>query len=684
MTGANSFFIPNDFGDIDLNGNSQVSGVNNSRVPPDVNNYAMYQETLQTYTVTQAQVDAGQPLIFKIGGREWGMFVDRFAFSLRADLTEASFNALPNSGASSPPTIQKAVGSATLTTVTVTFDKPLQGSSIAASDFTISGGLGVSSATLDTTTAKDVVLTTAPQTPGISYTITVNGVADVSGNAIVTNSTVSFTAWKLASGWVTRQLYYSIPGGAVTDLQSSPKFPNTPDAVDFLRTVGFDNKPAALNYGTRLTAYFVPPQDGQYEFYMYSDDAAALSLSTSESPAGLQPLLSTAAGGQSFDASISALSGSLLATNLYFLEVLQKQDIDDSRVAVAARLKGTTGPVGSLLPLSGSLITTFVNPDLIVTFAAEPTNTSASAGSRATFSVRMAAPSGGFYYQWQLAGVDIPGANRATYVTPVLSTTDSGKVYRCVVSVSGRDVNSQDNVFGASVTGAPLSDATGASTAVTVSIDGTGGASGTGDLSGDRVLLHGYVRNSNGNPLVISLAGVPDGVYNVIVYTSGLDYAGQTYEEDISLTGKIDYPTYTVVGQQGQHFDGQFIRASSVDPQARSLGNYVLYEAISPATDGSVTLTATPATQNTAINGLQLVKVLPVTVNPTITAARNATSVIISWAAEAAGFTLESTTSLGPSAIWTAVSGAPNPLTGAGNLPAAISGNASVFYRLKK
>ena len=53
-------------------------------------------------------------------------------------------------------------------------------------------------------------------------------------------------------------------------------------------------------------------------------------------------------------------------------------------------------------------------------------------------------------------------------------------------------------------------------------------------------------------------------------------------------------------------------------------------------------------------------------------------------AAEAAGFTLESTTSLGPSANWTAVSGAPNPLTGAGNLPAAISGNASVFYRLKK
>ena len=45
----------------------------------------MYQETLQTYTVTQAQVDAGQPLIFKIGGREWGMFVDRIGQGVASD-----------------------------------------------------------------------------------------------------------------------------------------------------------------------------------------------------------------------------------------------------------------------------------------------------------------------------------------------------------------------------------------------------------------------------------------------------------------------------------------------------------------------------------------------------------------------------------------------------------------------
>lgn len=733
--GGNSFFIPEDFGEANP---TRGSGSNNILNDPSEVAYHVFMELNRTYTVTQAQVDAGLPLIFKIGTREFGQFLDRFALSLDASLTEASFNALLNSGDISPPTLTKAGGSATLTTVTVTFSKPLLASSVSASHFSISGGLGVSSATLDTTTSKDVVLTTAAQTPGTSYTITVNDVTDVNGNVIVANSTVSFTAWQLASGWVTRQLYYSIPGASVTDLQSSPKFPNTPDQVDFLRGLGFDNTPYALDYGIRLTAYFVPPQDGAYEFYMYSDDEAVLSLSTSESPVGLQPLLTTA-GGQSFDASITALSGNLLANHRYFLEVLQKQDVDDSRVAVAARLQGTTGPVESLLPLSGSLITTFVNPDLIVTFAAQPTNTSASAGSRATFSVRIAAPSEGLYYQWQVAGVDIPGANRATYVTPVLTSADNGKVYRCVVSVGGRDVSSQaatltatpgqpsnlqpyigvnfvgggavgsingglggvltsndvagvvpqerfNNVFGTSVADAPLSDATGAPTPVTVSFEGTGGASGSGDLSGDRALLHGYIFTTfinGGAGLVISLAGVPDGVYNLIVYAAGINYANAMYQEDISLTGLMDYPTYTVRGQQGQTFADQLIRASSVDPLARDLGNYVLYEAISPAADGSLTLGAI-GQPNNAINGLQLVKVLPVTVLPTITSARNADSVIISWAAEAAGFTLESTTALGPGANWTAVSGVPNPLTGAGNFSAAISANSSVFYRLKK
>jgi hypothetical protein len=105
-TMGNSFQLPISFGDLDLNNdaNRVTSASNNSRTPPDSNNYLMFKET-QTYTVTPAQVDAGQPLVFKIGVREFGLYLDRFVLSLNSALTEAELNALPNSGTSSPATV---------------------------------------------------------------------------------------------------------------------------------------------------------------------------------------------------------------------------------------------------------------------------------------------------------------------------------------------------------------------------------------------------------------------------------------------------------------------------------------------------------------------------------------------------------------------------------------------------
>ena len=94
---ANSYYRPADFGDLspDIT-NYSVTTANNSRVPPAANSYAMIQESL-TYTVSQAQVDADVPLVFKIGTREAGMFIDRFVLSTSSSLAESDFNALSNS-----------------------------------------------------------------------------------------------------------------------------------------------------------------------------------------------------------------------------------------------------------------------------------------------------------------------------------------------------------------------------------------------------------------------------------------------------------------------------------------------------------------------------------------------------------------------------------------------------------
>src|SRR6266850_2533290 len=230
-TSANSFRVPIDFGDLANDPlNFPTATVNNAVPVPAANSYNVFKDN-QTYTVSQAQVDAGIPLILKIGTREAGMFIDRFVLSTNnAMILPADFDALPDSGSSARPQVLSAVGSAGLTNVTVTFDKPLISSSTNTANFTLSGGLGVQGAILDTNTSKDIILTTTLQVPGSNYIITVNGVTDVNGNQVLANSTVHFTSWKLSAGWVTRELYFNVDtnlaGGGVLDLLADPKYPN--------------------------------------------------------------------------------------------------------------------------------------------------------------------------------------------------------------------------------------------------------------------------------------------------------------------------------------------------------------------------------------------------------------------------------------------------------------------------
>jgi hypothetical protein len=78
---GNSYYRPNDFGDLGPDvSNYATSSINNSRVPPAVNSYAMSAEG-QTFAVTQEQVDAGQPLVLKFGTREAGLYIDRIVLS---------------------------------------------------------------------------------------------------------------------------------------------------------------------------------------------------------------------------------------------------------------------------------------------------------------------------------------------------------------------------------------------------------------------------------------------------------------------------------------------------------------------------------------------------------------------------------------------------------------------------
>lgn len=660
---ANSFRLPVDFGDLPgdtTSSNYVTASVNNQVAVPAANLYNVFEDS-KTYTVSPAQASAGIPLVFKIGTREAGMFIDRFVFSLNSALSEGDFNALPDSGAKTVPRILTATGSAAFTTVKLSFDKPLMATSADPQHFGMNRGVTVIGATLDTLTSRDIYLTTSPQLPGTNYVVTINGVTDVTGGVIAPNTTISFTAWTLSPGWVTREFYLNVDtnqaGGGVADLLADAKFPDSPNSQDIAYGFRINYDPSGNNYGARVRAFFIPPVTGNYTFYAYNDAAVTLNLSSDDSSANLAFLLDSPLVQNVFDASVSGTTDRLVAGKKYLLEALFRQETGSALMGVAAELTSDPTPPDQLPVLGGNLVSTWVNPDAgVIQIAAEPADTTAPAGGHASFTVAATTPHPPLYYQWQVNGVDIPNANRAKYTTPVLLDTDTGKTYGVIVRAAGASKASRaasltvgpsvastyqpyigvnfvtssangvggvnggalfpndvtgvvaqgnfNNVGVTTATDLPLIDGNGAETPVTLNYTSLNlVTTGAGNDDAEHALFQSYLHNGNnfGIPMTLTLNNVPAGLYSLILYSVGFNF-NATYEQDVDVAGGGSYPTLHVQAQDANQYGTSpgFRRMTSTDPDHRGpVGNYVQFDQVTPAADSSIAFSLTPQSTNT-------------------------------------------------------------------------------------
>src|SRR6266436_2466980 len=86
-------------------------------------------------------------------------------------------------GTTNPPGISHARGADGWTNVVVTFSKPVADSATNLSNYSLSGGLAVLRATLDSTSRRVVTLATTRQLPQSNYTLTVSEVQDITAAA---------------------------------------------------------------------------------------------------------------------------------------------------------------------------------------------------------------------------------------------------------------------------------------------------------------------------------------------------------------------------------------------------------------------------------------------------------------------------------------------------------------------
>gem|GEM_PF-4133662 len=255
-----------------------------------------------------------------------------------------------------PPKVVIVSPSFDQTNVTVSYSEIMDpATATSVGNYAIDNGLGILSATL-LPGGRSVRLHTTPQTAGTTYTITINDVKDasVAGNVIAANTQATFGYPQSAvRGFLNLELFYGITG-SLGDFTGSAKFINNqPDYRANIPSPAFGTEAGGLiylnwsgggmnDYGTRIRAFFVPPSNGVYRFYIRSDDASQLFINPNGTdPAGKVLVAREDGCCQAYGAGNSMSAGfPMTAGNLYYFEVLHKEGGGGDYVSVAWREAG--------------------------------------------------------------------------------------------------------------------------------------------------------------------------------------------------------------------------------------------------------------------------------------------------------------------------------------------------------
>jgi len=144
---------------------------------------------------------------------------------------------------------------------------------------------------------------------------------------------------------------------SVAHLTTSENYQN--DAYDEIGiNQSFEVKGRAKdNYGSELSGYLTPKEDGEYVFYLSGDDQAELWLSSDDSKENLKLITKRDSAGYFRDYhNVHSESIQLKAGQRYAIKALHKQGIGDSNLSVAWRLAGESAPGRGAEPIGSDYL----------------------------------------------------------------------------------------------------------------------------------------------------------------------------------------------------------------------------------------------------------------------------------------------------------------------------------------
>lgn len=436
------------------------------------------------------------------------------------------------------PTVTSVRGSETFDSVVITFSEPVAAASgTDKNNYTLSGGLTVNS--VSQPAPNMIVLQTSKQAIGTPYTVTVKNVQDTAATAnTIADATVNFSSFVASQGFLKYEYWANIAGNNVADLTADDRYiANTPDMVGYLtaftsRTIFPDDSHEA--YGARVTGFVSPPVDGDYRFFLSSDDASELWLSTDESAANLVKIAEETGCCNGFTEPGTARTSDpihLEKGKLYYVQALHKEGVGGDYVLVAWREETDTTPAGSLQPIPGTFLSTFVDPGAAsINFTKQPLSVTAAENTTTTFIAEATGSPAPLSFQWQRQDPgassfqDIAGATGTTYRTPVLKqTTDNGAKYRVVARVPGASATSSEAALTVIIDSTPpqlLSAQAGPNqktVTLTFSEELEGASAGqTGSYSIQGLTITGLTRTGPNTVVLNTSAQTPGTTYTVV------------------------------------------------------------------------------------------------------------------------------------------------------------------------
>ncbi|MDB6070445.1 MAG: hypothetical protein JWL81_1616, partial [Verrucomicrobiales bacterium] len=232
------------------------------------------------------------------------------------------------------------------------FDYPL---------FSIAAGNTGSAFAINTNTGQITAAAGFPTTvPAAPMVLTIRA-TDRATPALTTDSTVTVTILAAPAGYIpgglTRTYFENITGNNVSNLTGNAKYPNSPDSEEF-QTI-FDAAEHGSNFGSTARAWLLPPATGNYTFWIASDDASVLRISTNATPASAVQRASSAGATGRYEYTKNASQQSaviaLTAGVPYYIEAQHKEGSGGDHLVVAWQ-----GPGFSRQVISGAYMVPYL------------------------------------------------------------------------------------------------------------------------------------------------------------------------------------------------------------------------------------------------------------------------------------------------------------------------------------